>query len=138
LTNNKFWQHLPGIKSIGDRIQLQPTQLSTRIYFELGKTELTATSTGDKINQVQSFLTRYPNAYLKIIGHSDPSGSRDENQRLALERAKTVQDALLRSGIDRKRLEIVSSSTPPIDVDPLRSPALSRVVRFEPIYPPKN
>lgn len=126
---------IPGVKSVTNTVQLQPPTINAPIYFELGSAELTFPDVGDKINQVKEFIRKNPELNVKIIGHSDRTGTLPENQRISLERAKTVRDALIRSGIAPKRLAIAATAQPPLDVDPQRESARSRVVRFEVLTP---
>ncbi|MFB2975079.1 OmpA family protein [Microseira sp. BLCC-F43] len=126
---------IPGVTSVTNTVQIQPFKIDARIYFELGSAELTFPDAGDKINQVKDILTKNTGINLKIIGHSDRTGTLPENQRLSLERARTVRDALIRAGIAPKRLLIAGTAQPPLDVDPEREAARSRVVRFEALTP---
>ncbi|HAX77514.1 MAG TPA: flagellar motor protein MotB [Cyanobacteria bacterium UBA11372] len=126
---------IPGVTSVTNTVQLQPFKIDARIYFELGSAELTSPDAGDKINQVKDILSKNTGINLKIVGHSDLTGSFPENQRLSLERAKAVRDALLAAGIAPKRLLIAGTAQPPVDVDPQREAARSRVVRFEALTP---
>ncbi len=126
---------IPGVKSVTNTVQLQPFKIDARIYFDLGSAALTFPDSSDKINQVKDILSKNPEVNLKIIGHSDLTGSLPENQRLSLERAKAVRDALIRAGIAANRLLIAGTARPPVDVDPQREAARSRIVRFEALTP---
>jgi hypothetical protein len=55
------------------------------------------------------------------------------NERLALKRATTVRDALVKQGVDPKRLEAIANPKPPNDVEAHQPHLLGRVVLFEPI-----
>ena len=126
---------IPGVKSVTNTVQLQPFKIDARIYFELGSAALTFPDAGDKINQVKDILSKNTGINLKIIGHSDRTGTLPENQRISLERARAVRDALISAGIAPKRLLIAGTAQPPLDVDPEREAAKSRVVRFEALTP---
>ena len=125
---------IPGVKSVTNTIQLQPLKIDTRIYFERNSAQLTSVEASDKINQIKAFLSQHPETKLKIIAHTDKSGSPEQNQQLSLWRAKTVQNALIRAGVAPQRLEIEPTVEPPLNLEP-QTPALSRVVQFEPIPP---
>jgi len=129
----KALEQIPGVRSITNTVQLQPLTITTRIYFDYASAKLKPADAGDKINQVKAFLKRYPHAYLKIIGHSDSSGSLAENQQLAMERAKAVRDILVSEGIDSRRLQVAGIIQRPPDVDANQPLWLSRYVEFEPI-----
>lgn len=128
------FKQIPGIVTVTNTVQLQQFSLPTRIYFELGSTQLKA---GDrnKVIQVKAFLNRYPQTDLTIVGHSDTIGNSLENQRLALSRAETVRLALVAEGIDPKRLQAVGTPNPPLGLDSSQPLWLSRCVQFQPISP---
>ena len=132
------FQQIPGVNSVVSTLKLDPVTIETRIFFDVGSTRL------DPIYQetlatLKEFLEQYPEKNLRIIGHSDRTGSRRINERLALQRAQAVQTALIQSGVQPTRLEAVGDSNPPPDVDSAQPKLLGRVVLFEPITPePKN
>jgi outer membrane protein OmpA-like peptidoglycan-associated protein len=126
-------KQIPGVQSVSNNVKTQIIKLDTRIYFEKGSAQLTSVDNNDKINQVKAFLNQYPEANLKIVGYSDPSGTLPENQRLSLERARSVWSVLVSQGVDSRRLQITGTTKPPLGVDPNQTPELSRVVGFEPI-----
>ncbi|MFP5272343.1 OmpA family protein [Coleofasciculus sp.] len=125
-------QEIPGVDSVTNTVQLQPLALASRIYFDLDSAELEA-SEQDKMDALTEFLKDYPNQSLRVIGHSDPSGTPLENQGLALERAKTVAEVLVRQGIDARRLEISGTTKPPAGVYVDEPHKYSRFVEFEAI-----
>lgn len=125
-------QEIPGVDSVTNTVQLQPLALASRIYFDLNSAELKA-SEQDKMDALTEFLKDYPNQSLRVIGHSDPSGTPLENQGLALERAKTVAEVLVRQGIDARRLEISGTTKPPAGLYADESHEYSRFVEFEAI-----
>jgi outer membrane protein OmpA-like peptidoglycan-associated protein len=51
---------------------------------------------------------------IKIIGHSDDTGSKEENEKLSVSRAKTIESFLIAQGIstDQITVEGVSSAEP--------------------------
>jgi peptidoglycan-associated lipoprotein len=54
------------------------------------------------------FLAAHPNEKLIIQGHCDERGSEDYNMALGQNRAKQVYDALVRQGISRDRVKLIS------------------------------
>ncbi|HAX87411.1 MAG TPA: hypothetical protein DCY91_14395 [Cyanobacteria bacterium UBA11370] len=123
---------IPGVQSVTNTVQLQPLALASRIYFDLNSAKLKSSELS-KINQLKAFLNDYPNQNLRLIGYSDRTGNMLENQSLALERAKTVGEILVRQGIDPRRLQVAGTTKPPTDVYPDESPQFSRFVEFEAI-----
>jgi len=125
-------EDIPGVDSVTNTVQLQPLALASRIYFDLNSAELNASEQA-KMEALTAFLKDYPNQSLRVIGHSDPSGTPLENQGLALERAKTVAEALVRQGIDARRLEVSGTTKPPTGVYADEPHKYSRFVEFEAI-----
>ncbi|HBB36152.1 MAG TPA: flagellar motor protein MotB [Cyanobacteria bacterium UBA8803] len=128
------FEKIPGVESVTNTVQLQPLALASRIYFDLNSAELRSSEL-KKINQLKLFLEDYPTQHIRLIGHSDKSGNMLENQGLALERAKTVAEALVNQGIDARRLEVSGTTKPPTGVYTDDALNLSRFVEFEAIAP---
>jgi outer membrane protein OmpA-like peptidoglycan-associated protein len=128
------FQQIPGVKSVTNTVQLQPLAIASRIYFDKGSSVLKSTELS-KISQIKAFLEQYPNKHLKLLGHTDPKGTTTENQRMALERATKVRDALVTQGVDSKRLLVAGTLDPPLGVKAEQLPLLSRCVEFEMIEP---
>ncbi len=125
-------KQIPGVESVVSTVKLDPLKIATRIYFEQGTTTLDSAS-AEIIASVKNFMDQYPQKHIKIIGHSDRTGELVINQRLSLQRAAAVRDALVRQGADPKRLLAVVSQNPPPGVEPNQPLLLSRCVLFEPI-----
>ncbi|MEG4281974.1 OmpA family protein [Microcoleus sp. A006_D1] len=125
-------KQIPGVQSVISTVKLDPLKIATRIYFEQGTTTLDSTHR-EIIASVKNFMDQYPQKHIKIIGHSDRTGELVTNQRLSLQRAAAVRDALVRQGADPKRLQTVASPNPPAGVEPNQPLLLSRCVLFEPI-----
>lgn len=128
------FQQIPGVQSVTNTVQLQPLAIASRVYFDQGAAQLKSEERS-KISQIRAFLEQHPNKHLKLLGHTDPKGTATENQELALERAKTVRDALIKQGIDPKRLQVEGTTNPPLGVEAEQLPLLSRAVEFEMITP---
>ena len=122
------FQQIPGVQSVTNTLQLQPPAIAIRVYFELASADLRAADL-PKIVQIKALLNQYPEEHLRIIGRSDASGNPDKNRQLALQRAKTVRDALVLQGINEERLQAVEVML--TQVDSTRPASLSRCVEFE-------
>lgn len=125
-------KQIPGVQSVISTVKLEPLKITTRIYFQPGKATLDSTY-GEMIASVKNFMDQYPQKQIKIIGHSDRTGELATNQRLSLQRATAVQEALVRQGADPKRLVAIGSPNPPSGLEPNQPLLLSRCVLFEPI-----
>ena len=71
--------------------------------------------------------------HLKISGYSYSSTSAIASQQLALERAKTVQQALINLGVNPSRLHVIGTTNLPPGIDTTQPSWLSRCVVLEPI-----
>jgi outer membrane protein OmpA-like peptidoglycan-associated protein len=86
------------------RIEVGTKVVLDNIYFETGKTVLTAQSY-ESLNQVVRFLENNKSVRLEISGHTDNTGSLRINTSLSQARAKAVVDYIVGQGIDAGRLE---------------------------------
>ena len=55
-----------------------------------------------------TYLRNNPNATIDIVGHADEIGKNVYNDKLAVERANTVRNTLIKAGVTATRLNIVS------------------------------
>lgn len=125
-------KQIPGVQSVLSAVEINPLAISSRIYFDPGSATLSPAYL-QTIVKIKEFLNQYPQKSLRIVGHSDPTGTPAQNQELALARASEVRDALVRQGIDARRLTVAGSANPPADVESSQPLLLSRCVRFEPL-----
>ncbi|MDW9450728.1 DUF2092 domain-containing protein [Sinorhizobium meliloti] len=73
------------------------------LSFETGQSTL---QPGAKplLDDIATALKNFPDWSLRIVGHTDASGSAESNERLSLERANTIRAALVERGIDAGKL----------------------------------
>ncbi|MBL0374600.1 DUF2092 domain-containing protein [Rhizobium sp. KVB221] len=73
------------------------------LHFDIGKSTL---GSGAKtlLDDIATALKNLPDWGLRIVGHTDASGSQEANAKLSLERANTIKAALVERGIDPNRL----------------------------------
>lgn len=76
------------------------------VQFELGKTTL-LTSSYPILNDIADIMKRYPDYFLTISGHTDPSGKIETNRKLSTNRAKACYNYLVSKGISTGRMEYV-------------------------------
>jgi outer membrane protein OmpA-like peptidoglycan-associated protein len=136
LIESAFGQ-IPGVDTVIINVNRQLPTVDTRIYFDLGKTELKSLDNYSKIRDIKDFLKQYPQLNLRLTGYSDRAGSRSNNQQLSKERANNIKAALVAQGVDSKRLQVTSSLEYPPNVTKNDPAWLSRCVRFEPFIPQK-
>ena len=76
------------------------------LKFNSGKAELLKGSEKD-LDKIERLLKKFPNLVIRIEGHTDSKGSTKYNQILSEKRANAVRDALIKRGIEPKRLKSV-------------------------------
>jgi len=96
------------------------------IFFDTNSSKPVASSS-DNINFIVTYLKANPTISMDIIGYSDEIGTSDKNERLALERANSVKNVLVKAGIDPSRLNTISRGED-TSVDP-NSPDARQIVR---------
>ncbi|NCC05583.1 MAG: OmpA family protein [Proteobacteria bacterium] len=77
------------------------------LYFEFGRTKLTAESEPVPARIIEAIMQRRSRD-VRVNGHSDTMGSREENTRLSLERAEGARDMLVGAGVDPSIIQIFS------------------------------
>lgn len=95
-------------------------------YFEFDAVKPTDMSS-DGIGFILTYLRANPTATVDIVGHADEIGKSKYNDKLATNRANTVKEILIKSGVNPYRLNVIPGG---IDksVDP-KSPEARRLVR---------
>ena len=94
------------------RLELHTTPISigtitsdTIDHFVLNHSELpTNPAVTDTLDRLARQLKIYSTAEVHVEGYTDSSASEEYNQRLSEQRAQAVRDALIRRGIDRRRI----------------------------------
>ena len=74
-----------------------------RLLFDTGKATLRPASQ-EQLSNIANILKAYPNVAIKLGGYTDNTGNPQANQKLSADRASTVQNELIRLGIDPTRL----------------------------------
>jgi len=95
VSKNKF--NIENAK-VGDAVILE------NISFELNSSKLTEPSYPTLNYLVECFNT-YPNLKIEIAGHTDNTGSAEDNLKLSENRAESVVDYLISSGVESNRLQ---------------------------------
>lgn len=85
------------------KIQAGKNIVLNNIFFDFDKASLRSDSKPE-LMRVKNVLNDNPSMKIEISGHTDNKGSATYNLQLSEERAKSVIDFLVSSGIDKKRL----------------------------------
>ncbi len=75
------------------------------IYFAFNSSEIKLQEY-PYVHRVINYLRKNKSVRLKIAGHSDRFGTKENNEEVSIGRAKTVRDYLVKLGIEPERLEI--------------------------------
>lgn len=132
------FKQIPGVNKVTLTIARQLPTLPIRIYFQSDLDHIDLREISSKIEQVKQFLAKYPQLNIRLVGYSDPTGSRSENEKLAIDRARFVQAKLISQGVSPERLQIAVGTENPPGVDPAQPLWLSRCVLFEPFIAVKQ
>ena len=76
-------------------------------YFDANKRKPTNVST-EGIDYILTYLRNNPSASIEIIGNADEIGKSEYNDKLAIDRANSVKNILVKAGINPSRLSVVS------------------------------
>lgn len=95
-------------KEYGPAMKAMPTPPERfLLYFEFGRTELTLESQPAPARILES-VQRRNSRDVRVNGHSDTVGSREDNARLSLERAEEARNMLVEQGIDPSIIQVSS------------------------------
>lgn len=90
-------------------IELQPIEVGAsaefkNVYFDFNKSDLLKESKLE-LDRVVKFLQQSKNASVEIDGHSDDVGNDEYNNKLSLDRARSVMNYLVSKGVPARRME---------------------------------
>lgn len=81
----------------------RPTSFTINFIFD-SATQLSPESTAT-VDKMKAVLATWPAPHLTVIGHTDLAGSQEFNDRLSMQRAKTVQAFLIKAGIPANQID---------------------------------
>ncbi len=84
-------------------LTLNKTFVMKNVNFENGK-DILLPSSHTELDKLVAYLKSNANFKIEIMGHTDNVGSENENQKLSEARAKAVSEYLIKSGIEKKRV----------------------------------
>lgn len=86
----------------GDKLYVA---LPSGILFDVNKDEVKA-SARDQVGKAAEVLSKYPDTYITVEGHTDSTGGAELNQKLSERRASKVRDLLVAGGVAAPRLSV--------------------------------
>lgn len=93
----------------GEALDAQPERTVTfLLYFQFGTSELTAESEALIPEILETLDNRTAPPRIAVVGHTDTAGDASINAVLALDRARTVRDLLLRQAVAAELIELTS------------------------------
>jgi outer membrane protein OmpA-like peptidoglycan-associated protein len=87
-------------------IKYDPPKVYTldNVYFDVGKATLREESYAE-LNELVDYMKRREDIRVEIAGHTDNTGSKEDNIKLSQRRAEKVEDYLISKGIDARRID---------------------------------
>lgn len=92
-----------GGKTLYERVISDGKFVTTGILFDVNKSSIKGESMG-AINEIVRMIKEHSDLKFSIEGHTDSDGDDSFNQKLSEERAASVKNVLVQSGIDASRL----------------------------------
>jgi outer membrane protein OmpA-like peptidoglycan-associated protein len=134
----KAFGRIPGVKQTIINIAHQLPALKERIYFDSSSTKIDFAYNSSKIKSVIKFLNQYPNLHLKLMAYTDGIGSKQINQKLAIQRCSNLQTVFVARGIESSRLINNCEAYRVFTRQNPQAIRLTRYVEFEPFIPPQQ
>lgn len=97
----------PDIEVFGDENRATYS-LGDNILFELDKATINERGKKNLMAVMGNIESRYPNARIRVMGHTDTTGSKGYNRQLAEERAENVKNMMVENGVSPERISVQS------------------------------
>lgn len=91
------------VGSTGENVE--PLNQPIRVHFYLNRADIRKEYL-PYLNVVAKFMKTHPSVKVKIVGYTDDIGSKGYNDKLAIKRATTVKNYLVKQGVDPSRIVI--------------------------------
>ncbi len=96
-------QQYYGVFEFYIKFNFPKTYTLDNVYFDVNKATLRASSYKE-LNELVEYLNRKPDVRIEIAGHTDNTGTEQDNQVLSRKRAQRVREYLIEKGIDPDRV----------------------------------
>jgi outer membrane protein OmpA-like peptidoglycan-associated protein len=121
------------VSNLGDSMHIdlipikQEVIILKNMFFATNKTKILPMSEPE-LNGLYNFLESHPNVRIKIVGHTDNTGSEAINKSLSLKRAESAKAYLVKKGVNGSQIttEGAAASKPIVCNDDAASRAKNR------------
>ncbi len=96
-------QQYYGVFEFHVKYNFPKTYTLDNVYFDVNKASLRASSYKE-LNELAEYLTRKPDTRIEIAGHTDNTGTEEDNFELSKKRAQRVREYLIKKGINPDRV----------------------------------
>ena len=108
---------IPVITYEGRELTTGDTVILKNVYFASDKWDVLPWSQPE-LEKLYTFLTKYENVTIQIVGHTDNTNTEEYNQVLSERRANSVRNEMIKRGIDPSRMiPIGRGELQPIDTN---------------------
>jgi outer membrane protein OmpA-like peptidoglycan-associated protein len=101
-----FTQTLATFLQAGSDADLPKRIVFDHLNFDTDSSQLTQASY-PTVRDLSAILKCYPNLQIQLEGHTDSTGDPSANKTLSLNRATTVKNMLVSSGVDDARISVI-------------------------------
>jgi type IX secretion system PorP/SprF family membrane protein len=85
---------------------IPPLFQNKRLYFEPNHNAVEDAAQKDFLQDLAAFLMQHPGITLRIVGHTDDTGTAEDNIELSFRRAQVIAELLMEAGIQGERLVV--------------------------------
>lgn len=139
ITSDKRYNRVGNEKNIEDlstdaqllQIKINNYVKENPIVFNRASNNITRKSV-KTVDLIAEALKEFPNIKIEIAGHTDAAGPEELNQRISYQRAKRINDILLKLEIDKNRMTVrgYGESIPMVKNSPQGYSKINRRVEF--------
>ncbi|WP_144140338.1 OmpA family protein [Paraburkholderia sp. BCC1884] len=85
-----------------------PRPMTFTLFFLFDSATELAPESSETVRKLKAVLATWPAPELVVVGHTDLAGAQDYDDKLSMQRAKTVSAFLVKAGIPAREIEIAA------------------------------